>query len=86
MRKELLSGAQPRGRWDSRCPLPQRGAVALMFPMRPKTLTSHVCLLPAFFLTASSLRIYRSRVSPLTARRWEALGAPRFVSAAPDAT
>ena len=52
----------------------------------PKTLTGHVCLLPPFFLTASSLRIYRSRVSPLTARRWEALGAPRFVSAAPDAT
>ena len=31
-----VSGAQPRGRWDSRGPRrpPQGGAVALMFPMR----------------------------------------------------
>jgi len=32
----------------------------------------HVCLLPPFSLTANSSRIYRSRASPLAARRWEA--------------
>jgi len=47
----------------------------------PETQTVHVCLLPAFSLTARSLRIYRSRASSLAARRWEALDAPRFVSA-----
>src|SRR5215475_4729793 len=52
----------------------------------PETQTVHVRLLLTFSLTASSLSIYRSRAPPLAARRWEALDAPKFVSAAPDAT
>src|SRR5215472_15047115 len=82
MRHSTRSPAQYHFEWRVGEALYAQGRTKPRNQRTPETQTVHVCLLPTFSLTAISLRIYRPCASPLVARRWEALDAPRQITSA----